>query len=191
MPLCKCRADSQQTARRVARAQNKELKGLLTALVATAGGDGPERLRNAREAAFVITDLESSTAQAAACPAAFRKLQDIHDSVCDSSLTHAVCLPVCSPACTSIASAAALWHYYQGTLLPSQLVSSCGGLPQLFHSTVGHLAYLEGPEQMRCNPQLNHLFIKKRQVTRFKAQEIISLKHATGTARGFGTPRRT
>ena len=129
MPLCKCRADSQQTARRVARAQNKELKGLLTALVATAGGDGPERLRNAREAAFVITDLESSTAQAAACPAAFRKLQDIHDSVCDSSLTFTVCLPVCSPACTSIAiAAAALWHYYQGTPLPRSwcpLVEGC------------------------------------------------------------------
>lgn len=47
--------------------------------------DGSKRaiddLCNAREMAFVVTDLESSTAQASASAAAFAKVQEIHDTV--------------------------------------------------------------------------------------------------------------
>ncbi len=48
--------------------------------------DGSKRaiddLCDAREMAFVVTDLESSTAQASASAAAFAKVQEIHDTVC-------------------------------------------------------------------------------------------------------------
>lgn len=47
--------------------------------------DGSRRaiddLCTAREMAFVVTDLESSTAQASASAAAFAKVQEIHDTV--------------------------------------------------------------------------------------------------------------
>lgn len=40
-----------------------------------------DAIRNARELAFLITDLQDSTAMASANPVAFRKVQDIHDTV--------------------------------------------------------------------------------------------------------------
>ena len=40
-----------------------------------------ELIRNARQLAFLITDLQDSTAMASANAAAFRKVQDIHDTV--------------------------------------------------------------------------------------------------------------
>ncbi|EIE20201.1 hypothetical protein COCSUDRAFT_67530 [Coccomyxa subellipsoidea C-169] len=70
--------------RRQARDRAKQLKSLMYGLMAHMG-DGSKRaiddLCNAREMAFVVTDLESSTAQASASAAAFAKVQEIHDTV--------------------------------------------------------------------------------------------------------------
>lgn len=73
-------------AAREARAQAKQLKAHLYGLMAqpgSAGGgaDPLDDLNAAREMAFVITDLEASTAMANADGAAFAKVQDIHDMV--------------------------------------------------------------------------------------------------------------
>ena len=62
----------------------KMLKGTMFGLADYAGDPTKKHLdeiRNARELAFVITDLEGSTALAAANPKAFRHIQDIHDAV--------------------------------------------------------------------------------------------------------------
>ena len=62
----------------------KQLKGLMHGLVNVTGDPQKQQLdaiRNARELAFLITDLQDSTAMAAANAAAFRKVQDIHDTV--------------------------------------------------------------------------------------------------------------
>ena len=66
------------------RGQMKQLKALMNGLVNVTGDPQKQQLdaiRNARELAFLITDLQDSTAMAAANPAAFRKVQDIHDTV--------------------------------------------------------------------------------------------------------------
>ncbi|CAL8470951.1 g10493 [Coccomyxa elongata] len=70
--------------RRQARERAKQLKNLMTGLMANMS-DGSKRaiddLCDAREMAFVVTDLESSTAQASASAAAFAKVQEIHDTL--------------------------------------------------------------------------------------------------------------
>jgi hypothetical protein len=66
-----------------ARRQAKALKALMFGLTA-AGGDSGARaadaMRTAREAVFVITDMESSTAQAAASAAGASSVQAIYDT---------------------------------------------------------------------------------------------------------------
>ena len=62
----------------------KELKALMYGLVASGGDPLQKRMdeiRNSRQLCFVMTDLEASTAQAAADPDAFLQVQDIHDTV--------------------------------------------------------------------------------------------------------------
>lgn len=62
----------------------KQLKGLMHGLVNVTGDPEKQQLdaiRNARQLAFLITDLQDSTAMASANPVAFRKVQDIHDTV--------------------------------------------------------------------------------------------------------------
>ena len=66
------------------RGQMKQLKGLMHGLVNITGDPEKQQLdaiRNARQLAFLITDLQDSTAMASANPVAFRKVQDIHDTV--------------------------------------------------------------------------------------------------------------
>ncbi len=79
-----CRTQASWLQRRQARDRAKQLKSLMYGLMAHMG-DGSKRaiddLCNAREMAFVVTDLESSTAQASASAAAFAKVQEIHDTV--------------------------------------------------------------------------------------------------------------
>lgn len=66
-----------------ARRQAKALKSLMFGLTA-AGGDSGARaadaMRTAREAVFVITDMEASTAQAAASAAGASSVQAIYDT---------------------------------------------------------------------------------------------------------------
>ena len=66
------------------RGQMKQLKGLMHGLVNVTGDPEKQQLdaiRNAHQLAFLITDLQDSTAMASANPVAFRKVQDIHDTV--------------------------------------------------------------------------------------------------------------
>lgn len=65
------------------REKTKVMKSLMYSLVNSPNdGKAPaDQLRNARNLAFVITDLQSSTAQAATSPHAFLKVQEIHDTV--------------------------------------------------------------------------------------------------------------
>ena len=87
--LCHClcvirRLVRRQEESRAQRGQMKQLKGLMHGLVNVTGDPAKQQLdaiRNARELAFLITDLQDSTAMASANPAAFRKVQDIHDTV--------------------------------------------------------------------------------------------------------------
>lgn len=68
----------------------KQLKGLMYSLVQTKNAEGlspAEQLRLARNYVFVTTDLQSSTAQAAASPPAFLKIQEIHDTVSSQPLS--------------------------------------------------------------------------------------------------------
>lgn len=62
----------------------KQLKTLMFGLVNSSGDPALQQMdaiRNSRELCFVITDLESSTAQASADANAFLQIQDIHDTV--------------------------------------------------------------------------------------------------------------
>jgi len=90
-----CRTHASWVQRREARDRAKQLKSLMYGLMANMS-DGSRRaiddLCTAREMAFVVTDLESSTAQASASAAAFAKVQEIHDTVL-RTLPH---LPACS-----------------------------------------------------------------------------------------------
>ena len=77
------RAQRMHRAASEARRQAKALKSLMFGLTA-AGGDSGARaadaMRTAREAVFVITDMESSTAQAAASAAGASSVQAIYDT---------------------------------------------------------------------------------------------------------------
>ena len=78
------RFNARRSARREQRRQMKELKTLMYGLVASGGDPLQKRMdeiRNSRQLCFVMTDLEASTAQAAADPDAFLQVQDIHDTV--------------------------------------------------------------------------------------------------------------
>ena len=82
-----CRLVRRQEETRAQRGQMKQLKGLMHGLVNVTGDPAKQQLdaiRNARELAFLITDLQDSTAMASANPVAFRKVQDIHDTVSSS-----------------------------------------------------------------------------------------------------------
>ncbi|DBA77690.1 TPA: hypothetical protein ACH3X2_008392 [Trebouxia sp. C0005] len=73
-----------QEETRAQRGQMKQLKGLMHGLVNVTGDPEKQQLdaiRNARQLAFLITDLQDSTAMASANPVAFRKVQDIHDTL--------------------------------------------------------------------------------------------------------------
>ena len=79
-----CRLVRRQEETRAQRGQMKQLKGLMHGLVNVTGDPDKQQLdaiRNARQLAFLITDLQDSTAMASANPVAFRKVQDIHDTV--------------------------------------------------------------------------------------------------------------
>ena len=79
-----CRLVRRQEETKAQRGQMKQLKGLMHGLVNVTGDPAKQQLdaiRNARELAFLITDLQDSTAMASANPVAFRKVQDIHDTV--------------------------------------------------------------------------------------------------------------
>ena len=78
------RYNARRSSRREQRRQMKELKALMYGLVASGGDPLQKRMdeiRNSRQLCFVMTDLEASTAQAAADPDAFLQVQDIHDTV--------------------------------------------------------------------------------------------------------------
>jgi len=79
-----CRYNTKLAQRKLEREKTRVLKSLMYSLVQTKNGDGlspAEQLRNARNLAFVTTDLQSSTAQASASPHGFLKVQEIHDTV--------------------------------------------------------------------------------------------------------------
>lgn len=73
-----------QAARQRKRGEMKNFKYLMQSLVQQTG-DAEKRhldeLKQLRELAFVITDLEASTAIAAAAPRQFEKVQEMHDSL--------------------------------------------------------------------------------------------------------------
>ena len=70
--------------RKKLRSQNEQMKALMASLM-TRKGEGGQRsmdqLMHAHELAFVMTDMEGSTAQASTNPAAFEKIQQVHDMV--------------------------------------------------------------------------------------------------------------
>lgn len=79
-----CRLVRRHEETKAQRGQMKQLKGLMHGLVNITGDPAKHQLdaiRNARELAFLITDLQDSTAMASVNPVAFRKVQDIHDTV--------------------------------------------------------------------------------------------------------------
>lgn len=79
-----CRYKKQKRAKKEHRGNMKLLKGTMFGLADYAGDPTKKHLdeiRNARELAFLITDLEGSTALAAADAKAFRHIQEIHDAV--------------------------------------------------------------------------------------------------------------
>ncbi|KAK9829405.1 hypothetical protein WJX72_005653 [[Myrmecia] bisecta] len=84
MYIVRTRANVRQERKKEVRGQMKVLKSLMYGLVNTSGDPTKKQydeIRNSKELAFVITDLENSTAQAAADPKAFLHIQDIHDTV--------------------------------------------------------------------------------------------------------------
>lgn len=70
--------------RKKLRLQNEQMKALMGGIMEQQG-DGAQhsmdRLMHAHELAFVMTDMEGSTSQASANPAAFEKIQQVHDMV--------------------------------------------------------------------------------------------------------------
>ena len=70
--------------RKKVRIQNEQMKAMMSSLM-THKGEGAansiDQLVHAHELAFVMTDMEGSTAQAAANPAAYAKIQQVHDMV--------------------------------------------------------------------------------------------------------------
>jgi len=84
--IVRSRYNARRQVRREQRRQMKELKSLMYGLVSSDSGGDPmqkrmDRLAHSRQLCFVMTDLESSTAQANADPDAFLQVQDIHDTV--------------------------------------------------------------------------------------------------------------
>ena len=74
-----------------ARRQAKALKALMFGLTAAGGETGAraaDAMRTAREAVFVITDMESSTAQAATSAAGASSVQAIYDTARACLCTH-------------------------------------------------------------------------------------------------------
>ena len=70
--------------RKKLRSQNDQMKALMNGLMARKGDGGQQsmdQLVTAHELAFVMTDMEGSTSQASANPAAFEKIQQVHDMV--------------------------------------------------------------------------------------------------------------
>ena len=108
--MCNCRSKANRLQRRNARNQSEQLKSLMNDLMSHSGDSGKgamDELCNAREMAFVITDLESSTAQASTSAAAFGKVQEIHDTVLppvfrSSRWVVSACLCVPSPVFLSM-----------------------------------------------------------------------------------------
>ena len=85
--------------RKKLRSQNEQMKALMSGLMARKGEGGPQamdQLVHAHELVFVMTDMEGSTSQASANPAAFEKVQQVHDmvrhhfplSICSSPAVH-------------------------------------------------------------------------------------------------------
>lgn len=71
-------------ARKKLRSQNEQMKALMSSLMTRKGEGGQhsmDQLMHAHELAFVMTDMEGSTAQASTNPAAFEKIQQVHDMV--------------------------------------------------------------------------------------------------------------
>lgn len=89
--------------RKIEREKMKQLKVLMYSLVQSKNAEGltpAEQLRLARDYVFVTTDLQSSTAQAAASPTAFLKIQEIHDTVLARPWILLSLLSFCLPAHT-------------------------------------------------------------------------------------------
>ncbi|KAK9786282.1 hypothetical protein WJX73_000303 [Symbiochloris irregularis] len=81
--ILKHRFQGKAAEKKHAREKAKQFKGLLSSLnTSTAGAGGvADELNSARQLAFVVTDMESSTAMADANTHAFSRLQEIHDAV--------------------------------------------------------------------------------------------------------------
>ena len=93
-----CRSNKSRMQRRKLRIQNEQMKTLMSSLM-TDKGEGAaqsiDQLVYAHELAFVMTDMEGSTAQAAANPAAYAKIQQVHDMVRGLSLSCRHCRSAC------------------------------------------------------------------------------------------------
>ena len=103
--LLACRYKLEAAQRLQEREKTKVLKSLMYSLVNSTMNDGKtpaEQLRNARNLAFVVTDLQSSTAQAAASPHAFLKVQEIHDTVGSPFLCSAAADCCCQAAAAGL-----------------------------------------------------------------------------------------
>ena len=112
-----CRSDKTRMRRKKVRIQNEQMKTMMSSLM-THKGEGAansiDQLVHAQELAFVMTDMEGSTAQAAANPAAYAKIQQVHDMVRRPSLSCGHCCSccckhqrcnICSPFMTRILAA--------------------------------------------------------------------------------------
>ncbi len=70
--------------RKKVRIQNEQMKAMMSSLMThkcEGAANSIDQLVHAHELAFVMTDMEGSTAQAAANPAAYAKIQQVHDMV--------------------------------------------------------------------------------------------------------------
>ena len=78
------RSHKSRMQRKKLRSQNDQMKALMNGRMARKGDGGQQsmdQLVTAHELAFVMTDMEGSTSQASADPAAFEKIQQVHDMV--------------------------------------------------------------------------------------------------------------
>ena len=83
-----CRFNKASRMRKTAKERAKQLRALLASLVPRAALGGPQagpwgggNYQQLRQLAFVVTDIEASTAQAAQNSAAYSLAQEIHDTV--------------------------------------------------------------------------------------------------------------
>ena len=85
LKLClRRRSHKSRMARKKLRSQNEQMKALMSSLMTRKGEGGQhsvDQLMHAHELVFVMTDMEGSTAQASTNPAAFEKIQQVHDMV--------------------------------------------------------------------------------------------------------------